>query len=566
LYNSSFYEQALNASVTAGFNYAFLDGDLATRLKVRYLYENQTYSRFDATGFEFTVPDVPSFGNISGAKDATNWIQDIRSAGYFVIGSADYKGRYIADGLVRRDGSSLFGPEERWHTYWRASAAWRVAQEDFWGLDWWEEFKLRYSYGTAGGRPNFWAQYETYSVEDGHVMPADLGNTKLKPERMTEQEAGVNLVFMQNIGLDVTYAWARTEGQLDQYPLPGFVGFSYQWQNGGTIESNTWEASLRYSAIDRPDLGLSFRVIWDRTRNEITYLHVPPYTVRTQFRVAEGEELGSVWGERLATTCADVASGQSLMGDDASNFCSLYGSQFQVNDDGYMVWIGDGNTWKDGIAKRLWGTSGEVAGSTYNWGMPIRAREQSRTCLREHPEDKGVGELCPLSTFVPMGSTTPAWNGSFFTNLRWGGLALALLLDASVGHDILNRRTSDGDQADKPDEAKKPLAYRSALQGMASWNQHFIRNGSWLKVREISLGYSLPQSFLDSVFKGTVDRLTISLIGRNLLTFTEFTGYDPEVGGYFYTDAFFGTATIGRVQEGQYPNFRTITASLEVVF
>jgi TonB-linked SusC/RagA family outer membrane protein len=238
LYQTSFYSQALNGSLTAGFNYGFLDGDLATRLKVRYVYEDQEFATFDATGLVFTVPEVPSFGNISGAKDATNEIQDIRAEGYFGIASLDYKGRYIVDGLVRRDGSSLFGAKERWQTYWRMSAAWRVAQEAFWGLDWWDELKLRFSVGTAGGRPNFWAQYETYAVSQGNVTPTNLGNTALKPEFTRENEAGVNLVFLQNIGLDVTYAWAETKDQLLQVPMPGFVGFSSQWQNAGTIKSN----------------------------------------------------------------------------------------------------------------------------------------------------------------------------------------------------------------------------------------------------------------------------------------------------------------------------------------
>jgi TonB-linked SusC/RagA family outer membrane protein len=572
---NDYFNQSIGASLTAGFNYGFMDGDLATRLKVRYVYEDQEYSQFSASGQEFTVPEVPSFGNISGSKDAGNWIQDIRGEGYFLIASADYKGRYIADGLVRRDGSSLFGPDERWATYYRLSGAWRVAQEDFWGIDWWDEFKLRYSYGTAGGRPRFVAQYETFSVSQGNVSPTNLGNRALKPEFTIENEAGINLVFMQNLGLDVTYAWGTTDDQLLQVPLPGFVGFSSQWQNAGTIKSNTWEASLRYAAIDKPDVGLTFRLTWDKSTNEITELNVPAYTTGASnvvWFIAEGEPLGAVWGSSFAKTCSDAASRAGVMGQEASDWCSANGSQFQVNDDGWMVYVGD-NNWQDGFAEGLWGTTGDVDGTTYEFGMPIKAARQRRTCLRQNPDDAGIGDACPLSEFLPLGDGLPDWNGAFFTNFRYKGLSVNFLVDASVGLDVYNLteqwawrqlRGSVIDQTGKPDANKKPTAYYgNYLYDTAGTSEQFMQDGTWFKFREVSLGYSLPQNFLQNVFKGTVDRLTINLIGRNLFTITDYTGYDPEVGS---GGGGFASQVVGRADLHGYPNFRAITASLEVVF
>jgi hypothetical protein len=123
----------------------------------------------------------------------------------------------------------------------------------------------------------------------------------------------------------------------------------------------------------------------------------------------------------------------------------------------------------------------------------------------------------------------------------------------------------EGDQANKPDAYRKPLEYRTELgqHGAGTYSSHFLEDGTWVKIRELSIGYSLPRSFLDNVFKGTVDRLTINLIGRNLFTFTGYEGYDPEVGR---TSDPFRSPAIVRSDGNQYPNFRTITASLEVVF
>jgi TonB-linked SusC/RagA family outer membrane protein len=570
-------EQASVLSISTGFDYAFLDGDLNTRAQLRYMYGRQEFSFMQVRGQGFTVPEVPSFDNISSDFTPSNEMQEFVGEGYFAIASLDYRGRYIADGVIRRDGSSLFGPEERWHEYYRFSGAWRVAQEDFWGIDWWDELKLRYSQGTAGGWPNFFAQYETYAIEGGNVFPANLGNTKLKPEFTREQELGLDIVLLQNIGLTVTRVWTKTEDQLLQIPLPGFVGFTTQWQNAGTLEGNTWEASLRWAAIDRSDLGLTFRLNWDRTRTEITELNRPPYTV-SSFYVAKGEPLGSLWGFRFARTCRDVAGAAGHLGAAAEGFCSQYGDQFQVNDDGYLVWVGEENGWTDGIARGLWGTSAAIDGTTFQWGLPITRQAQRRTCLRDHPEDEGIGDECPLSDFLPTGRTTPDWNGSFLTNLRWQGLSVALLLDAVVGHDVRNSRRGgarngyqqrllpEGDQANKTDAYKKPLEYYTSLghtAGSAGSSSYFLEDGTWVKIRELSIGYSLPRSFLDNVFKGTVDRLTINLIGRNLFTFTGYEGYDPEVGR---TGDQFGSPAIERSDWNQYPNFRTITASLEVVF
>ncbi len=565
LETANFSDEAINASLSPSASESFLDGGLTFRGRVRYLFEEQEFDWNRVTGTSFAVEGVPTFGAIDGPEEGENEHRDIKAQGYFGIGSLDYKGRYILDGLIRRDGSSLFGPDERWHTYFRGSAAWRVAQEDWWRVSWVDELKLRFSYGTAGGRPQFYAQYETYGVEAGRIFPVDLGNKALKPEVTTEREAGVNLVLFENLGLDYTYAWATTEDQILQVTQPSFRGYNRQWENIGTIESNTHELALRWAAIDRPDVALSLRLNWDRTRNEITRLVVHPFRLTGIFLIAEGESLGNMSFTRAARTCDDVATWAGLFSS-AGFDCG----QFQVNDDGYMVFVGKGNSFEDGIAKGLWGTTGEVGGTRFDWGMPIPTQAQDATCLREFTGDAGIGEQCPLLPFLPLGSTTPDWNGALATDFRYRGLTLSLLLDAAVGFEVYHAErwramaagtAAEMDQAGKPEGHKKPLDYYNELRRLDS---HFIEDGSWLKVREIALGYTLPEAWLRSVFKERVDRITLSVIGRNLFTFTDYGGYDPEVG---FTGGALGSASLSRFGGwGEYPNFRTVSASLQVVF
>ena len=560
----NFTEEAINASVTLGASQIFMDGDLTVRGKARYLIEDQSFGSNGVFGSRFSVQDVPNFGAIIGETSGNNEVRQIKAEGLFGIASVDYRGRYILDGLVRRDGSSLFGPEERWQTYYRGSVAWRIAQEDFWNVGAIDELKLRFSLGTAGGRPNFFAQYETFGVSAGAIFPINLGNTALKPEFTTEREAGINFVFFENMGLDLTYAWQTTDDQLLLVPQPAFVGFSNQWQNAGEISAQTYEVSLRYAAIDRQDMGLQFRLNWDKTKQEVTRLDVPDFTQGTFF-VSEGRPLGELWGEVLATACEQLAP----VGISAST-CA---ANFQINDDGLLVPVGGAN-FTDGFTQKLWGTTvtvdAEDGERTYPWGHPIYVQDRSPACVAKNPTD--YMDKCRLTEFLPYGNTTPDFNASFATNFRYQGLSLNALLEASVGHMVYNNtaqwalrelRGEDVDQTGKPLEHNKPTGYASVIYNVGSDNSWFGEPGDWLKVRELSLGYTLPSSMVAGLFGGVFERVTLNLIGRNLFTLTGYRGYDPEVG---IGGGSLGSETLNRVDSFGYPNFRTFTFSAELVF
>lgn len=545
LTKSQSHSNDLNASITASFNHAF--GDLTTRSKVRYLLEDQHFESFNVTGRDFLALGVPDLSNTDSERFSGNSsITDVVSEGYFFITSFDYQGKYVGDFLVRRDGSSLFGEDERWQTYYRASGAWRMAQEDWWPIEDINEFKIRYSIGTAGGRPDFDAQYETYSVTGGAIRPVTLGNTLLKPELSTEQELGLEMVLFNKVNTGITYAWSTVEDQLLEAPLLSPAGFSQQWVNGGTLESNTFEAFVETALVDSPDFTWTSRVNFDRTEQEITELDIPAYRVGF-FYVREGEILGTFYGTRWASQCSDLPSGADC-------------SQFQVNDDGHLVWTG-GDDFRNGIANSLWGTSGTVAddagGTSYNWGMPIGVVT----------EDDG--------NFQRLGSTSPDFSLSMANTFRWRNLSLYTLVDGRFGQEIYNQtrqwayresRSGDQDQAGKSDGLKKPQAYYSQLYNTNSNSGWFVEDGTFVKIREASLRYALDQSLVDRWFgRLGVSGLNVNLIGRNLLTFTDYQGYDPEVaatGG----DGQLGSAVVGQVDDFGYPNFRTFTASLEIIF
>lgn len=544
--------EAFNASIDMTLTRRF--GDLATRTQFRYLAEYDDFENTNATGRQFVVAEVPTIDNTDpDLVSAGSSLTKVRADGYFGITNLEYKERYIIDALVRNDGSSLFGPDTRRHWYYRLAGAWRVGQDfAIGGVD---ELKLRAAYGTAGGRPAFDAQYETYSVSGGQISPVSLGNRNLKPEFSKEMEIGVDLLALGRIGVTVNYAKTVTDDQILQVPLIAPRGFTSQWQNAGTLESNTWEASLDVRLAQTQSVNWSARVLFDRTRQTITKLDVPPFTYGVGgqalggvFYAREGEKLGTFYGTKYATSCAD------LLG-------ALPCSEFAVNSDGLLVWVGPGGS----LSNPQWGLAGPTFGfkgqsRALSWGSPVIG----------WGIDAFSGDTTSL---LPLGTTTPDFHMGFSSTFQWSNFTVYGLLEWTPGISIYNQpqqwsvfRSYAGimDQTGLPQEQQKPLGYYNRLYGLAGLApvNYFVQDGSFAKLREVSLSYRFNREQLASVgFLRAFDGIAITLIGRNLLTFTDYNGYDPEVGR---NGGDTGSSAIARVDGYEYPNFRSFTASITV--
>jgi TonB-linked SusC/RagA family outer membrane protein len=521
---------ALNGSVSTQLRGSWRD--LSGRLTLRALQEAEDYEFFSARSSGLSVEGVPDLnaGTISQVGGST---EDIRSQGYFAITNLDWRGRYIVDALVRRDGSSLFGPEERWHTYYRGSAAWRMAEEPWWPVAAINEFKLRYSVGTAGGRPSFGDRFETYTFTDGGgLTKSTLGNRFLKPERSTEQEVGIDAIINNAVSVQISHARNRTTDQLIAVPLPAGFGFSTQWQNAGTVEGRTWEATVEAAVLDRQGMRWTLGLVADRSQHEITEFNRRCFRTGTAsafFRCA-GERMGTIYGTRFLRSVDELPAG-------------LPADQFQVNDDGLVVWVGEGGDWRT----HRWGTSGTVAGTSYNWGMPILQLDEGGS-----------------SAVARIGDSNPDLNWGLSSNLQWRGFTLYGLLSAQVGGNIYNRtnqrmyqyfRSGDTDQAGKPQELKKTTDYYTTLYAGNLINEWFVEDASNVKLRELSLRFRVPRAGLQHLGRVGVDDLTLFAVGRNVLTWSDYRGYDPEAG-----------TPLQRIDDFVYPQFRTLTAGFEIRF
>jgi hypothetical protein len=376
-------------------------------------------------------------------------------------------------------------------------------------------------------------------------VPNRLGNRDLKPEFSTEQEAGVDLsLFDFRTSLSLTYAQTTTENQILEVPLNRYTGFRSQWRNAGTLESRTWEATLDLRLLERPTFTWNARILLDATRSEITALDVPAYKQENGWYYArEGEEVGTFYGYQVAKNCNHLPDGVSCEG-------------FAVNDDGYLVWIGEGGSFSD----PQWGTDGPaIDGDLLKWGTPFAGR-----C-----EDRVTGAQ---TWFCPLGRSVPDYNLGLSTTVGWRGLTVYALFSRSAGFDLrrgyLNLSTAGvyEDQHDVAEDRRKPIGYFEALYNLSAGENSSINviDGTFTKLRELSLAYQVGPEVLSRIpGLGSFTSIVLKLTGQNLFTWADYEGFDPDVGR---TGGTVGSAALNRVDFNAHPLMRTFTGVVEVVF
>ncbi len=558
---------SLNASGNVSARKNWFDESLTSRLTLRYLYETQDDRTQTTGGDNLAVPGLRDPDAAVQNYTTGGGTEVVRQLGFFTNLDLDYKGRYILGALVRRDAASLFGAANRWQTYGRGSFAWRLSDEPWFKVPQISDLKFRYSVGQAGNRPNFTAQYETFTIATGGALqPNSLGNTNLRPEVSTEVEYGMDLELLSRYGVTLTRSNNTIKDQLLNPLLPAAAGFARQWVNAGTLSNNTWEVSLNLPIIATRNVDYSARFNYDRTRSVITKLDVPEYFESAagqqgseqMFKIVEGGNMGQIYGRKFVKECGQLPT-------DFQGRCGS-GLDFQRNNDGFIVYVGQGNTLADGITKNLWMTrlpaasapwKGGTTADPLNWGFPILERD--------------ANGAVPV---LPVGNALPNFRYSIAQNFRFKRLTAYGLLDATIGKDVWNvgRQWSygdfmhaDADQAGRSVADAKPIGYYfravstggiGGLYDVLAPNNNTVEDAGFVKLRELSLGYRVGPI-------GGVGNWNVALIGRNLITWTKYSGFDPEVG---LGGGALGSGALNAADGFTFPNLRQFTFSLSTSF
>jgi len=560
-------DEAVNGSVNMRLR-RDLSPDLKATVSARYLFEQRDAEQNTGQGRFLSVKGVTTLDNATQFISVNSSFQRIRQLSQFAGMTLDYKDRYILDALVRRDGSSLFGVDNRWSTFGRVSMAWRASQEPWWFLPQVTDLKLRGSYGTAGGSPRFNAQYEAFSIGGGGILTlTTLGNRSLQPELHKELEVGADIELFGKYGIIATYARANIDRQILLVPLSSSTGYQNQWKNAGALLNITHELSLNIPLLQGRETQWSMNLVYDHNQSWISRLDVKPYFygppqqgADAMFQARQGERVGTFYGRYFLRACRDLPA--AFRSD-----CGGANTSFQLNDEGWLVWVGRNHTPRDGITSNLWETQLPGAQSPWgvavNWGMPI--------ILRGNPNNQSDALI------VPLGNALPDFRFAITQNIRWRALSVYALLDAAIGQRVwdegfhwahLDFLSHDVDQVGKTVESAKPIGYYYRAgppdngNGLGGFydilgpNNFSVEDASYAKLRELSVSYHLGRV-------GGSGDWDLSVSGRNLLTITGYRGFDPEVGLAGGDGA---SRAINAVDAFVFPNLRQFTVRLSTSF
>ncbi len=563
------FAQSISTGLTATVRRQLTD-DLNAKFSFASVYDENGAQSNDSFGETMRVADVYTTSNTSTNYSTGSSSSKTKSIGLYAAANFDYKDRYILEGSYRYDGSSRFGAGNRWAPFNRVSAVWRVSEEPFWNVGFMNDFRFRASRGTAGATPNFSAQYETYSVGSAGISLGQAGNSALKPETTTEIEVGTDFTLFDRLGVELTYAYGLTRDQILNVNTPASLGFTSQWQNAGTVENKTWELAATVPIVNSSSVYWQMRGTWDRTRTVIKELNVPEFTIGLAqgadafFRVREGERYGTMYGFRFLTQCHELPA--TVAAD-----CGTATSSYQINDKGWLVWVGPGNSYRDGITKNLWTTVLPGSQSPFGNSVPLSFGHPIRNWPARGADGEGTAPR------VVLGNSFPTYRFTVTNDIQYKKLTLYTLLDATMGHRINNQTRGwglfdyaarDFDQSAADVETAKPVGYTwrcgppchpggtGGFYDQLAPNSYNVENGSYAKLREVSLTYKVGP------VAGAGD-WTLGLIGRNILTITNYSGFDPEVG---LGGGVSGSGLINQIDAFGFPQLRTFTFSVSTRF
>lgn len=513
-----------NGQVASTASGSFFDA-INTTTRVAAIYEQRRENFFSASSSKLNVLKVPDLDAGDPSQlDVGSDDQLERNMNYLASQTLDIKDRYILDAMWRRDGSSLFGSDNRWKNFYRVSGAWRVSEDIH--IPGVQELKLRGGRGTAGIRPDFFDQYETYTVSNGSIIKSQVGNKTLRPAVATEDEFGLNVAFLDRFNVELVQANRVTRGAFLGIPLSlaQSGGFTTQVQNAADVSARTTELSVQADILRRPDMNYSITLTGDRTRQRIDHLGRAPFRVpglgqgQDMFYYKEGEPLGIMYGLKWARSFAEFM-------ENPKNAVAVE-SDYSVNPLGYLI-----KNSAPGALIRYVNAAGE----------------------QQHV----------------IGNVNPDFNWGLSNNFRWKDFSVYALFDGQHGGDLYNftkqwmmqdLRSGDMDMRGKPDNQKVPFAVftQSLYNGLVA-SDYFVESGSYAKLRELSVAYNLGgRAMRVAGLNRIATGVKLALIGRNLYTWTNYSGFDPDVtaGGDFNF----------RVDGFRYPNFRTITGQVELTF
>ncbi|MBS1919065.1 MAG: SusC/RagA family TonB-linked outer membrane protein [Bacteroidetes bacterium] len=489
-------DPTLNGYASTGNNYFFqinneLNGtyqfniskDIASITQVGYSlqYEKNNYSLLQGRGM---APFVQTVNGASTLLPSTDSRSEISVSGTYLQQNFKYKNQLFITGAIRRDGSSVFGENERNQLYYKASGSYLISETGFWkdNVDWWNTFKIRAAYGQSGNLTGIgaYSRFNTYSSNSYLSRTAlnsssTLANSNVKPERQGELEIGTDMSFLKD-RLGITFNWysKKVTDLLYNRNIAPTNGFSSLLDNLGSLQNKGFEILLTGTPISKKDLQWDVTLIYNHNRNKV--LNV---------------------GSALILLSTNAGAPVSLL--QGYPIGVFYGTFFAVD--------GNGNQVKNSA------------------GIPQIEKGVQNSPLSYTPQRDNNGLPTGTTLRKVIGDPNPKYTATLTNDVSYKKFGLHVQLDAVQGLNVFNadfrtrQGVGNGLVAQQEDLGQVPRGYILGVYQVEQWR---IDDGAFVKLREVSLSYDLGK------FKFFKD-LSVSLSGRNLISWDKYKGYDPEV-------------------------------------
>ena len=464
-----------------GWNYKFADKhDISLMLGQEMQKKSYFYEYYAKSDFPFAASGMRDLTTAGTDQGNEYYKQEARLASYFADVHYSYADKYYLSGSFRRDGSSVFGTDNRWGNFWSVGGKWRISGEEFLSEN---EIitnaTLRASYGTVGNQDiswyaarGFYSSGYNYNQMPG-MRPTSIPNPELTWEVSKKFDIGFDLSFLQRIHLTFDFYNEETSDALFKIPLSMTTGISKTYQNIGSIRNRGIEFSINTSIIQNNDLNWNFFANLTWNKNEVIKLSTD---------------------DPLEYTYQIIEQGHPY-------------SQF------YMK---------------------EYVGIDHETGKPL-------WYLNKEGDETTSDYNAAAKRYV--GDADPKVLGGFGTNLTWKGVDFNLNFNYRLGGKVYNSgaaftgfgmafRTPLEDVAlnswtPENKNAKYPqYIYRDPNNATAT-SSRYLYSGNYLRISNVTLGYTLPKTWTQKAF---IQKLRAYVSVDNLYTFTasDFVGYNPE--------------------------------------
>ncbi|MBR6606650.1 MAG: SusC/RagA family TonB-linked outer membrane protein, partial [Prevotella sp.] len=482
-----------------------------------------------------TIQGVGAEGIIDGMSTGSGQWRSI----YFTYSAHyAYKGKYMADFSVRRDGSTKFGSDQRWGNFPAFSVRWNIHKEPWFqkALPWISTLSIRPGWGIVGRQPGaeylFFSKYANGSgyMGQGSVYPQNIRLQNLKWEEKETFNLGTDFGFFnERITGNVELYWQFTTDLLmGGRGIPTSSGYpSLAWQNVGNMKNIGWEFNLNGNSIIKAGkFGMDFNITFANNKNQITKMDETCLTsLNNEFNRSNGSylsrvelkrALGSIYGFRYKGVYQySEYSPEEIKG--------VSGPNAPVVRDKNGVVILDEN----GMTKPMMFCAGSVD-YEFRGGDAI---------YEDVNHDGSINEL----DIVYLGSSLPKFTGGFGFKLRWGRFSWNNQFNFRYGNKIINQARMNVENMYSNNNQSRAVNWRWRVEGditdiPRALRQHgynwlgsdrFVEDGSFIRLNYSQISYSFEPKLIKRL---GLSQLNLYVSANNLFCLTEYSGADPEVG------------------------------------